>query len=99
MVEEADNSEPWGQGAKFTFAIFIVCALSWTFLPLIRQIPAAEHLTDTGIALIAVLFLFVLPSDKGPLLDWDYAVRKIPWGILILLGEDSAWHRPSAGLE
>lgn len=86
VVEEADNSEPWGQGAKFTFAIFIVCALSWTFLPLIRQIPAAEHLTDTGIALIAVLFLFVLPSDKGPLLDWDYAVRKIPWGILILLG-------------
>ncbi|MBL4861517.1 MAG: SLC13/DASS family transporter [Crocinitomicaceae bacterium] len=86
VFEDVKNSEPWDQGAKFTFAIFIVCALSWTFLPLIRQLPAAEHLTDTGIALIAVLFLFILPSDKGPLLDWDYAVRKIPWGILILLG-------------
>lgn len=84
--EQSTERKPWDSGAKMTLAIFILCALCWTFLPLIRQIPGAVRLTDTSIALIAAFLLFILPSNKGRLLDWDYAVAKVPWGVLLLLG-------------
>ena len=39
---------------------------------------------DASVALIGVLFLFVLPCGQGgKLLDWDTAA-KIPWGVLVL---------------
>jgi sodium-dependent dicarboxylate transporter 2/3/5 len=45
-------------------------------------------LTDTLIALMAVVLLFVLPGDarfSRPLLTWDLTA-KLPWGILLLFG-------------
>ncbi|MBX3628592.1 MAG: SLC13/DASS family transporter [Nitrosomonas sp.] len=40
--------------------------------------------TDATVALIAVVFMFLVPNGHGGrLLDWD-AAAKIPWGILIL---------------
>lgn len=40
--------------------------------------------TDATVALIAVIFMFLVPNGRdGKLLDWDTAA-KIPWGILIL---------------
>jgi len=42
--------------------------------------------TDTSIAIIAAISLFIVPDGRGGrLLDWEGANR-IPWGILILLG-------------
>jgi len=45
-------------------------------------------LTDTLIALLAVVLLFVLPADlryRQTLLTWDVTTR-LPWGILVLFG-------------
>jgi sodium-dependent dicarboxylate transporter 2/3/5 len=45
-------------------------------------------LTDTGVAMIGVLALFLGPSGRGQgekLIDWPTAER-IPWGIAILFG-------------
>jgi sodium-dependent dicarboxylate transporter 2/3/5 len=45
-------------------------------------------LTDSGIAIIAALTLFVTPVHLGKrefLMDWSTAV-KLPWGLLILFG-------------
>jgi sodium-dependent dicarboxylate transporter 2/3/5 len=45
-------------------------------------------LTDSGIAIIAALALFVTPSNLAKrefLMDWSTAV-KLPWGLLILFG-------------
>lgn len=85
-----EEAIPWDQGAIFTLVVFAACALSWTFLPLIRQLGALQQLNDTSIALIATLLLFVVPVRNGErmeaLMDWDTVIRKVPWGILILLG-------------
>lgn len=84
-------------GEKLTFMVFILAAALWTFRPLIAKITIEisgqavaifQGLTDTGIAMLAVMILFVLPVDikkREFALDWQTAV-KIPWGILLLFG-------------
>ena len=43
-------------------------------------------LTDTGVAMLAALLLFVAPASRDAfVLDWDTA-RELPWGILLLFG-------------
>ena len=44
-------------------------------------------LTDAGIAIIAAISLFIIPSQnkKTDLLIWD-ETKKLPWGLLILFG-------------
>lgn len=88
-IHASPQIEPWSRGAVLTLAVFICCALGWTFLPLIRVWPPLAGLTDTSVALVAAFLLFVLPvrnNDQAFLLDWETAVRKIPWGILLLIG-------------
>ena len=44
--------------------------------------------SDASIAIAGVILLFIIPAgqaEKGPLLDWQTAV-KIPWDIIILFG-------------
>ena len=47
-------------------------------------------LSDAGIAMIASLALFLIPSGsketKGSLLDWKDAQENVPWGLLVLFG-------------
>lgn len=80
--------EPWNNGSKLTLMIFLLTAFCWMFRPLLIKIDALQHLSDGGIAVIAALLLFIIPSnikEKEFLIDWETAVR-IPWGIVILLG-------------
>jgi sodium-dependent dicarboxylate transporter 2/3/5 len=78
---------------KLTMTIFVMTAGAWICRPLLNTVhfwgsaPLAG-LTDSGIAVIAALLLFVTPVDisKGEfLIDWHTAV-KLPWGLLILFG-------------
>jgi solute carrier family 13 (sodium-dependent dicarboxylate transporter), member 2/3/5 len=80
--------EPWNNGSKLTLMIFFLTAFCWMFRPLLIKIDTLQHLSDGGIAIIAALLLFIIPSnikEKEFLIDWETAVR-IPWGIVILLG-------------
>ncbi len=80
--------EPWNNGSKLTLMIFFLTAFCWMFRPLLIKIDALQYLSDGGIAIIAALLLFMIPSnikEKEFLIDWETAVR-IPWGIVILLG-------------
>ncbi len=66
-------------------AVFAITAAAWIFRPLITQwLPG---LTDTGIAILAGVMLFILPAGKDHhhLLDWPTAQR-LPWGVLMLFG-------------
>ena len=80
--------EPWDMGSRLTLGVFLLTAFCWMFRPLLVKLEPLQHLTDSGIAIIAALTLFVIPSnvrEREFLIDWETAVR-IPWGIIILLG-------------
>lgn len=61
-------------------------AAGWMFQPLIERV--VPGLSDTGVAIIGALLLFLTPAGRGSdefLMDWEQAAR-LPWGILILFG-------------
>jgi sodium-dependent dicarboxylate transporter 2/3/5 len=77
---------------KRVAVIFALTALAWVARPLLNDLPGLAQLSDTGIALIGALALFLTPSgstrpgDEGTaLLNWDWALR-LPWGVLLLFG-------------
>ena len=85
------------RGEWNTLAVFLFAVVCWLVRPLLTEItfewggqpiqPLAG-LTDSGIAMIAALLLFVIPVHTGErrfTMDWDTAM-KVPWGILLLFG-------------
>ncbi len=74
------------RGEKTVAVIFILTALAWITRPLMSSyIPG---LSDTVIAIIAAISLFVIPvnqKDKIYVMSWEKA-RDMPWGVLILFG-------------
>ena len=78
----------WRTEEKRTLAVFGLTALAW----MTRSDPFGgwsawldlPQANDASVALLAVVFMFLIPSGRGGrLLDWETAI-KIPWGILIL---------------
>ena len=81
-------SEAWSRGEVRTFAVFCLAVAGWVGQPLFAGIPLLRHLSDPGVALLAVFALFLTPDGMrsgGRLMDWRTAV-KLPWGVLLLLG-------------
>jgi sodium-dependent dicarboxylate transporter 2/3/5 len=67
--------------------VFLAVAVAWLLRGLINM-KALSMISDSTIAIIGGLLLFIIPSDlkKGEfLLDWPTAV-KIPWDIMLLFG-------------
>lgn len=67
-------------------AVFTAAAALWITRPVLE--PAVPGLTDTGIAIIAALVLFVIPANRACsdfVMDWHTA-QKLPWGVLLLFG-------------
>lgn len=67
--------------------VFAATAALWLVRPLLEDLPGLTGLSDTGIALIGGIVLFLLPAGpgRGRLLDWSQ-VAALPWGTLILFG-------------
>ncbi|WP_108446470.1 SLC13 family permease [Halomonas denitrificans] len=68
-------------------AIFLLAAVTWMLRPLLND-AGLDWLSDTGIAIIAGIALFLVPAGNGDgerLMDWD-AAKELPWGILLLFG-------------
>ncbi len=80
------------RAARRVALVFALAVLGWltrsqlNALEIGGLVPFA-HLTDTGIALLAGLALFVLPADADGerLMDWEDAER-LPFGTLLLFG-------------
>lgn len=75
-------------GERRTLAVFIGAAFCWIFQSQINRFVPFLKLSDTAIALIAAISLFIIPSDwkRGrTLLEWSHT-EKLPWGILLLFG-------------
>ena len=80
----------WRPEEVRTLLVFLVTALLW----ITRKEPFGgwselagfPNASDASVALMAVVFMFLIPNGKGEkLLDWQTA-SKIPWGILLLFG-------------
>ncbi len=82
-----------GRGEKATLAVFAGAAFLWIFGELLRPLSIAgvrplAGLTDSGVAMLAALALFVIPVDRARgvhAMDWGCA-RELPWGVLVLFG-------------
>ncbi len=68
---------------KIVAVVFGATAIAWITSLLWKSY--AQFIDDATIALFAALVLFLIPSREGRLLEWNDA-KKIPWGILLLIG-------------
>ena len=67
--------------------VFGITACAWTFRPLwTAWIPTGSFVTDSTIAMMATMVLFLTPAGNGErLLNWQWASR-LPWDVLLLFG-------------
>ena len=86
----------WTFGERATLVVLVATALAWVLrepkaigaLRLPGLADAWPGLSDAGIAIVAALALFVLPTSRTArefALDWQSAAR-IPWDVLLLFG-------------
>ena len=93
IATEIANLGPMNRGEKATLAVFAAAAFLWIFGGLLRGVDIGgirplRGLTDSGVAMLAALALFLLPVERDSgkrAMDWDTASR-LPWGVLILFG-------------
>ena len=78
---------PLGRDEKKVLVIFLFAAGAWMFRTLLDNFVPLSGLTDAGIAILAALSFFFIPSEnnKTDLLTWKQA-NKLPWGLLVLFG-------------
>ena len=82
--KELHNLGPMSYEEKLTGLVFLIVSVLWISS---SALPASLHLSDTVIAMIGAVLLFLIPSraDKGGLLVWK-DMSKLSWGILLLFG-------------
>ena len=81
------------RGEWITLIVSALTAAAWITRPLLSRIQVAgmrplSGLTDTGIAMIAALSLFMIPVDiksRTFAMNWETAAG-LPWGLLLLFG-------------
>ncbi|QFU01782.1 Sodium-dependent dicarboxylate transporter SdcS [Halomonas sp. THAF5a] len=85
--DELARLGPIGAPERRVGVIFLLAAVTWMLRPLLND-AGLDWLSDTGIAIIAGIALFLVPAgqdDGERLMDWD-AAKELPWGILLLFG-------------
>ena len=79
---------PMSTAERRVSLVFVLTASAWITGPLLRKLPGLAEFSDTTIALLAGLVLFVIPSGsrKGGALIEGGDLRKLPWEVLLLFG-------------
>ncbi|MGA0853978.1 MAG: SLC13 family permease [Luteolibacter sp.] len=92
LAEEYEKLGPLSHGEKVTLTVFACTAMLWIFGGLLRDVSIAgmqplKGLSDSGVAVLAAISLFLLPADRmgNRVMDWQTAAH-LPWGVLILFG-------------
>ena len=77
---------PLGGDEKKVLVIFLFAAGAWMFRTLLDNFVPLSGLTDAGIAILAALSFFFIPSEnnKTDLLTWEQA-NKLPLGLISLI--------------
>lgn len=72
---------------KRTAMLFAFLVAGWIARKPIASVLGIQGLSDSGVAMIAALLAFIIPSgsDRHALVHWSDTTR-LPWGILLLFG-------------
>ena len=74
---------------KRVLVVFVCLAASWMSRPLLaKAVGAGDGLSDAGLAMLAAVALFLVPSgskESPVLMRWQDTSR-LPWGLLLLFG-------------
>ncbi len=87
MAEESEAA-PLSRGEILVAIVMSLTALAWVLAPLISKLFPFLALSDSGIAILAAVLLFIVPVDLSKrrfLLSWDEAIQ-LRWDVLILFG-------------
>lgn len=79
---------PLNRGQWIVAGVLCATALGWLLIPVVGAQLKISGITDTGIAIAAVIILLVLPSSLTggrALLTWE-DIQSIRWDVLILFG-------------
>ncbi|MCM2971293.1 SLC13 family permease [Larsenimonas suaedae] len=85
--EKLNELGPMSHAEKRVAIAFVLAAGFWIFRPLLNAY-GLPWLSDTGIAMIIGVGLFLIPSGQegqSRLMSWDNA-SDLPWGVLLLFG-------------
>lgn len=88
IKREVERLGAFSVGEKRTLIVFACTALAWIFRRQINLLLPEPVLSDAGIALIATVALFVVPTNferNEYILEWQ-DTSKMAWGILLLFG-------------
>jgi solute carrier family 13 (sodium-dependent dicarboxylate transporter), member 2/3/5 len=88
IAEALRSLGPASRAEKRVAIVFAATALLWITRPVIDRFFPGLMLSDTGVALLGALALFVIPSGRRRgefLMNWRTA-EKLPWGVLLLFG-------------
>ncbi len=81
-----DAGIPMSPHERRVGAVAVAAACGWVLRPALERLLPGVALSDAGIAAIAAIALFIIPSGTGGrLLAWDEAAR-LRWDVLILVG-------------
>ena len=87
---------------RWSGIVFAITALLWVTgdglsfggldLPGWRDVPMLAPVGDPAVAVAGAVLLFILPQahGNGRLLEWDWAEKRLPWGVLLLIGAGMA---------
>ncbi|MCR9130687.1 MAG: DASS family sodium-coupled anion symporter [Alphaproteobacteria bacterium] len=70
-----------------TALLFLFLVAGWLSRGWLAGLPFVGEISDTGVAMIAAIAAFLIPSGKKgeALMTWE-SMSKLPWGVLILFG-------------
>ena len=88
LVEQQESNGSLSGGEKWIGIIFLLTAAGWVARPWLNKVTPWLSLTDTGVAMIAMLALFVIPVSLKKmqfLMSWQ-DMRRLPWDVLLLFG-------------
>ncbi|MCE2573283.1 DASS family sodium-coupled anion symporter [Motilimonas eburnea] len=87
LSQQLNMLGPMSRAEHRVLWVFIFTASGWLLRPYLSQL-SGLNISDTSIALMAALALFILPANPDTderILDWQTA-QKVPWGVLLLFG-------------
>jgi sodium-dependent dicarboxylate transporter 2/3/5 len=86
IAAERAAQGPMQRGEWLVGSIAVCAAVAWMTRPLIERV--IPSISDTGIAILGALLLFLIPLRWKPLefvITWKHAER-LPWAVLLLFG-------------